>query len=124
MAKKYPYTKTQRKHMPQVSITSEPKKIKVKTQKQPITYKEKIFDEGDVRERAFEAFLVEYLKDSPGYLPDNGMGYISNKKTLCNKIREIYIATDDDEIKKLCEEATVMAKKMSKRLQEYYNSRI
>jgi len=107
--------------MPPVPIRSEPKKVKVK---QPITYKEKIFDEGDIREAAFEAFLVEYLKDAPGWLPDKGMSYISSKKTLCNKIREIYIATDDDEIRKKCEEATVMAKKMAKRLQEYYNNRM
>lgn len=63
--------------------------------------------------------LEEELKDIKSYLPTRGLNYRSNKRTVCDVFREIYLTTNDNELKQLAIEGTLMAKKMSKRLVQY-----
>ena len=50
---------------------------------------------------------------------DINMNVISPRNTICEVIRQIYHATDDEEIKGKCIEATKMAKRMQAKLTEY-----
>jgi len=63
--------------------------------------------------------LEEELKGVTSYIPKRGMEFKSKKETICNKLREIYSLTEDKQIKELTVEATLMAKKMTKKLLEY-----
>lgn len=63
--------------------------------------------------------LKDY-KDSDVGISRHGMEWTNSKKTtVCSKLREIYVATNDEKIKKLTVEATLLAKKLVKRLIEY-----
>ena len=64
-------------------------------------------------------FLEDELKGIYSYLPIRGMEFQGKKNTVCDKLRQIYVITDDPKIKELVVEATVMAKKMTKKLLAY-----
>jgi len=65
-------------------------------------------------------FLDNEIKGVNASLPQRGMDTMSGKRSLCNVLIEIYSSTEDQNIKDLATEATMMAKKMTKKLVEYY----
>lgn len=57
------------------------------------------------------------------------VGYMLKKRyhghfTICQKLRDIYLATDNEEIKLNCRIAMAMAKKMHEKLKWYKNKEI
>ena len=46
-----------------------------------------------------------------------------NHHTICETLREIYLMTEDEEIRYKCRLAMAMAKKMQDKLKEYKNNR-
>lgn len=65
-------------------------------------------------------FLEREIANTPDIVPV--MERDNHKPTICALLRTIYVK-GDDEIKELAIEATVLAKKMTKRLVEYHNER-
>ena len=78
----------------------------------------------DLLEKELEevSYLLEKeLKDSPTINPNiNGK---ASWRTICTVLREIYHKTENEEIKNLSIEATIQAKKMSRKLLENRNLR-
>jgi hypothetical protein len=68
--------------------------------------------------------LDEELKDIVAGLSIRGMNWRSTKETVCDKLRQIYQLTDNKEIKELCVDATIMSKKMTKKLIYYREKEI
>ena len=65
--------------------------------------------------------LESELKNSPTIKPN--MNGKASWRTICSVLREIYHNTEDEKVKTLCIEATIQAKKMSRKLLEYRNER-
>jgi len=69
----------------------------------------------EVEEQAL--LLEEDLKNLPDKHVNMNAG--ASRRTICSVLRDIYHKTEDEEIKKWCVEATVKAKKMTRKLVEY-----
>jgi hypothetical protein len=61
--------------------------------------------------------LNEELKDFP--ISKINMKAITNRRTFCQILRDIYDKTNDKQIKNWCVEATIQGKKMTRRLLAY-----
>jgi hypothetical protein len=62
--------------------------------------------------------LEEELKNLPDKKNIN-MNASSSHRSICSILRDIYHKSEDEEIKNLCIEATIKAKKMTRKLVDY-----
>ena len=60
-----------------------------------------------------------YQKVEPANIQDMKKRRYENHNTICQKIREVYALTSDEEIKLRCRIMLNMAKKMHERLKKY-----
>ena len=95
-------------------------KVKTITKTERIKMEEQLKQEELLKDINYLDIVIEdELKDINQELSKRGMEYQSKKETICNKIREIYMETNDPKIKTISIEAMIMAKKMAKKLLEY-----
>jgi len=82
----------------------------------------KILNEMERNLKEIGDFLERELKDIKGVVETDLRSDMKQhtKETICNKLREIYMLSNDMKIKELAVESTIMAKKMMKRIVEYY----